>query len=327
MKKVMGFGDFTSSWRERENSADDVFLVEGGRAFVCEVCNLELNSEVTFASHIRGSRHVKKVKEEAAEKGHCLVVPPSTQTRVKVPVTLHKMVEECNEPLVGLSCVTEVLPISDQEMEPQYYCTLCSQQGQAYCMLLHLKGKVHRQRWIEVKFPGAVNMVDLSQAQLREQAMLLDERKEEKEQQSLGKSMIKTIYSDEAFPWPAGKAPWLVENGGTGVVPDGALERFGMSGGFRQISMEEENSESTDAYHGNHALPAVENVPAPRNIQEAQQMLALAESLADSAVERFGQQWSRKALVLKAVKAVLVLKLGDEAGSFSSSKRASGQGA
>jgi len=324
MKKVMGFGDFTSSWRERENSADDVFLVEGGRAFVCEVCNLELNSEVTFASHIRGSRHVKKVKEEAAEKGHCLVVPPSTQTRVKVPVTLHKMVEECNEPLVGLSCVTEVLPISDQEMEPQNYCTLCSQQGQAYCMLLHLKGKVHRQRWVEVKFPGAVNMVDLSQAQLREQAMLLDERKEEKEQQSLGKSMIKTIYSDEAFPWPAGKAPWLVENGGTGVVPDGALERFGMSGGFRHIRMEEQNSESTDAYY---SLPAVENVPAPRNIQEAQQMLALAESLADSAVGRFGQQWSRKALVLKAVKAVLVLKLGDEAGSFSSSKRASGQGA
>ena len=58
MKKLMGFGDFTSSWRERENSVDDVFLVEGGRAFVCEVCNLELNSEVTFASHIRGSRHV-----------------------------------------------------------------------------------------------------------------------------------------------------------------------------------------------------------------------------------------------------------------------------
>jgi len=323
MKNVMGFGDFTSSWRERENSAADVVLVEGGQSFVCEVCNLELNSEVTFASHIGGSRHVKKVKEHAAEKGHCLVLPPSTQTRVKVPVTLHKMTEECNEPLVGLSCVTEVVPISDQEMEPQYYCTLCSQQGQAYCMLLHLKGKVHRQRWVEVKFPGAVDMVDLSQAQLREQAMLLDERKEEKDQQNSGKSMVKTIYSDEAFPWPAGKAPWLVENGGTGVVPNGALERFGMSRDFRQISMEE-NSESAGAYH---ALPAVENVPAPRNIQEAQQMLALAESLADSAMERFGQQRSRKALMLKAVKAVLVLKLGNEAGSFVSSKKACGQGA
>ena len=33
----------------------------------------------------------------------------------------------------------------------------------------------------------------------------------------------------QAFPWPAGKAPWLKENGGTGIVPDGALEKFGIS--------------------------------------------------------------------------------------------------
>ena len=64
---------------------------------------------------------------------------------------------------------------------------------------------------------------------------------------------------DQAFPWPAGKAPWLIKNGGTGVVPEGALERFGMSGGFRQISTEEEESGQT--------LSAVDNVPAPRNIQ------------------------------------------------------------
>ena len=50
----------------------------------------------------------KKLKEQAAEKG-LLVVPPSTQTRAKVPVTLHKMMEECNEPLVGLSYITEVI--------------------------------------------------------------------------------------------------------------------------------------------------------------------------------------------------------------------------
>ena len=73
------------------------------------------------------------------------------------------------------------------------------------------------------------------------------------------------ISALQAFPWPAGKAPWLVENCGTGAVPDGALERFGISGGFRQISMEKENFKSKGAFH---ALPAVENVPAaPRNIQ------------------------------------------------------------
>jgi len=208
-------------------------------------------------------------------------------------------------------------------MERQYYCTLCSQQGQANCMLLHLKGKVHRQRWVDVKFPGAVNMVDLSQAQLREQALLFDERKEEKEQLDLEKSVIKTIYTDEAFPWPAGKAPWLIKNGGTGVVPEGALERFGMSGGFRQISTEEEESGQNDVYQ---TLSAADNVPAPRNIQEAQQMLALAESIADSAMEALGEK-KKEALMLKAVKTVLVLKLGNEAGSLMSPKRACGQGA
>ena len=68
-----------------------------------------------------------------------LVVPPSTQTRVKVPVTLKEKIKECNEPLVGLANVREVLPLSNQEMEPHYYCDLCNQQGQANCMLLHLK--------------------------------------------------------------------------------------------------------------------------------------------------------------------------------------------
>ena len=33
----------------------------------------------------------------------------------------------------------------------------------------------------------------------------------------------------QAFPWPAGKAPWLKENGGTGVVPPGALEKLEFS--------------------------------------------------------------------------------------------------
>ena len=178
--------------------------------------------------------------------------------------------------------------------------------------MLWLRGKVHRQRWVEVKFPGAVNMVDLSQVK----AMLMiilrivfeylktfislkgpTERagypvgwKEKKKKSNRIWERVRwkpstlmrylnwllyRLHKDvncqdwylisalQAFPWPAGKAPWLVENGGTGVVPNGALERFGMSRDFRQISMEE-NSESAGAYH---ALPAVENVPAPRNIQ------------------------------------------------------------
>ena len=41
-----------------------------------------------------------------------------------------------------------------------------------------------------------------------------------KENQELQR--ISTTYSDEMYPWTAGKAPWSVEQGGTGHVPTGA---------------------------------------------------------------------------------------------------------
>merc|ERR550532_3132573 len=39
---------------------------------------------------------------------------------------------------------------------------------------------------------------------------------------------INTTYSDEMFPWTAGKAPWSVEQGGTGIVPTRARNRIGL---------------------------------------------------------------------------------------------------
>ena len=57
IKKVIGFADFASSQHERVD-ADGVEHVGGAQTVVCEFCNLELNSEMTFDSHIRGSRHV-----------------------------------------------------------------------------------------------------------------------------------------------------------------------------------------------------------------------------------------------------------------------------
>ena len=51
----------------------------------------------------------------------------------------------------------------------------------------------------------------MSSTDLRKQA----ERQDEKGQWEL----IKTTYSDELYPWPSGKAPWSLENGGTGNPP------------------------------------------------------------------------------------------------------------
>ena len=41
--------------------------------------------------------------------------------------------------------------------------------------------------------------------------------------------LIRTIRSDALYPWPAGKAPWSIENGGSGIPPHNAKENFGMN--------------------------------------------------------------------------------------------------
>jgi len=257
---------------------------------------------------------VKNEKLQSAARGEILVVPPSTQTRVKVPVTLKEKIKECNEPLVGLAHVREVLPMSNPEMEPHYYCNLCNQQGQANCMLLHLKGRIHRQRWVDMKYWGVAEMVDLSQADLKAKAKEMDERKEEEERVRRGEpSVIETIYSDEAFPWPAGKAPWLKENGGTGLVPEGALEKFGVSSKCRLISVATAEEEFKPTSSRASPLPDFGAIQEPRSIEEAKQMLALAESMLTTVVESNQLNLKEKEVMLmKAGAAALNLKLGKE---------------
>jgi len=241
-------------------------------------------------------------------------VPPSTQTRVKVPVTLREKIKECNEPLVGLAHVREVLPISNREMEPHYYCNLCNQQGQANCMLLHLKGRVHRQAWVDKKYRGVADMVELSQADLKVKAKEFDERKDEEERVKRGEpSAIETIYSDEAFPWPAGKAPWLKENGGTGLVPEGALEKFGVSSRYRQISVAAAEEEFKTTFSRSPTLPDIRSIQEPRSTEEAKQMLALAESMIATVVESNQLNLrEREVMMMKAGAAALNLKLGKD---------------
>jgi len=315
MQEHMGFSNFTAKWQTAlDEKEEEVEMKEERPSFRCVVCDLELNSADTYASHIRGVRHVKNEKLQSAERGEILVVPPSTQTRVKVPVTLGEKIKECNEPLVGLADVREVLPISNREMEPHYYCDLCNQQGQANCMLLHLKGRVHRQAWVDKKYRGDPNMIELSQADLKAKAKEMDERKQEEERLRRGEeSAIKTIYSDEAFPWPAGKAPWLKENGGTGSVPEGALERLELSR-FRKISLADAEEEFKSVITTvAPALPPKGAIQAPRNVKEAKQMLELAKAM----VEMVGasKKLDLKEMEVKLNKAgaaALNLKLGKE---------------
>ena len=176
---------FAGKWEGKEEDMDTEVELW------CDVCDLGLNSRDTYASHVRGQKHMvrlvvfrmesdallqKKLQMFSVQRGLAVELPQA-KTRVKVPVRLQEKVVESNEPVVGLAYVREVIAMADQEMEPHYQCSLCRQQGQANCMLLHLRqapttptiprGRHHRQNYVLRKYNNLAEMVDLSQVLLQ----------------------------------------------------------------------------------------------------------------------------------------------------------------
>jgi len=167
-------------------------------------------------SHSSGAKHLKKARAMEA-KGlfvdqPIILIHNPEPTRIKVPTKLiDKIREDRNNPVVGLGFIKEFIPVSNGEMEPHYECKLCGNQGQANCMFSHLIGRKHRRNFLDsLRYGGGVDTSELSPAQLREGAMLYDEKNTDLV------SRITTINSDSYYPWPCGKEPWNKDNGGIG---------------------------------------------------------------------------------------------------------------
>ena len=72
------------------------------------------------------------------------------------------------------------------------------------------------------QFPDDPRLVDLRVSDLRQLSQRFDERELLK---SYPKRLVRTYESDLMYPWSQGKAPWSVEQGGDGHVPDNAREK------------------------------------------------------------------------------------------------------
>jgi len=114
--------------------------------------------------------------------------------------------------VVGLENITEIIACSSEE-EPYYRCDLCPSKGQANMMFNHLLGKDHKKNVLKVLKP---NIIDDNPRVIC---------KELEEFRQTDWNLITSIKSDELYPWESGKAPWSVERGGTGEVPDGASRK------------------------------------------------------------------------------------------------------
>jgi len=200
------------------------------QSYYCDLCLVELNSDDTMKAHKDGQKHLKKRKayeNQAIEEGKlidetaCYIRPiaPQKLAPKKIPIRLREKLRETKEAVVGLEFVTEVISYSDIEMEPHYECRLCPNQGQANHMFNHLLGRGHREKYFENKYD--IQPENTGPYQIQKMA--------ESEQENEKTELITTIYSDELYPWLSGKAPWSLEQGGTGIPPTNARTGDGVS--------------------------------------------------------------------------------------------------
>jgi len=191
---------------------------------------LELNSEDTMKAHMAGSKHMKKylaaeqqkiATQNTAEIPTIKAIQNPVATRKKVPIRLHQKISDSPQPIVGLNHVKEYIACSNSEMEPHYECHLCETQGQANCMFQHLVGAKHRQAAVNEYYNNDPEKISLSQAELLRFAEEMNENDDKVSERIVCK------YSDDEYPWPAGMEPWLIERGGSGIIPDGARCNFG----------------------------------------------------------------------------------------------------
>ena len=196
------------------------------KTFYCELCLVELNSEDTMNSHRNGMKHLKK---EAAERQRRIkaenengagTAEPERAIKLidnprpvpkKVPISLSEKLRESSDPIIGLKYISETIPCSSNEMEPYYECYLCGTQGEANGMYNHLIGKGHREKVLQTAFPNDKTYFDMPRDMLNREVRRLSQMDKN--------DHMNTAHSDELYPWPAGKAPWSVEKGGSGFVP------------------------------------------------------------------------------------------------------------
>ena len=99
----------------------------------------------------------------------------------------------------------------------------------------------------------------------------------------------------QEYPWPAGKAPWSVERGGTGIPPDRARENWGknaesleekLGAGERQrVRGAEESGRGREGGSRRLSLTSLSSLQSPADQQEALKMISIAEKLLEKGMD------------------------------------------
>ena len=168
-------------------------------------------------------------------------------------------------------------------MEPQYESRLCGSTGPANGMFTHLMGGTHRyissfNGWKEVHvFFRHAFLDEIGESfHRRETKAMMKRVKQYAENKTRLADKIKTVQCDASYPWPAGKAPWSLEMGGSGIPPQAKHPL--PSSRVRAASVTSTPEPAT-------LLPAPGTFQKPRNAEEAGKMLDTAMRLMEKVAD------------------------------------------
>ena len=238
--------DDDTKWWQRPSNNDDDYGVEKFKTslrktqrltFFCNLCRIDLNSVETRKSHVDGRQHQLALHQAGltSENDDDVVqeIPNPVHVRKKDPEGLVAKIKHSEDPVVGLRYLTEYVPASDLEQEPYYTCDLCDNEGEASSMLCHIMGRKHRAAYLTAKDPSSAARFEAmpSRELMSRAAYAAENRKLHR---------LKTVKGDITFPWPAGKAPWAIEQGGEGVAPPGAVHRGNLAKNMKALKKEKD---------------------------------------------------------------------------------------
>lgn len=161
------------------------------RLFNCLVCGITLSEERLVRAHCVSRDHSKNIEEKKRN-----VQRTSQSEKSKDIRQLREILEEVEEPAIGLEQITEWWPGSGREREPPVYtCQLCGDWvGWGGDMGRHIMGERHRREQLVSRYPVLEGMIkDMDKVELGERA------KEEEIKHQRRYDVIQTMIDSDKY--------------------------------------------------------------------------------------------------------------------------------
>ena len=152
-------------------------------------------------------------------------------------------------------------------------------------MFNHVLGRGHREKYFETKHD--TDIAKMSGYEVKDKCFKWRENDKID-------SKITTIYSDDMYPWPSGKAPWSFEQDGVGFPPTyiGGLINIKMEGGIKS-----ESGGSADKGDATKSVVHVKGLPTLHDAKALDAMFEAAKNIITKAAafqERFVEDESAR---------------------------------